>query len=47
MNEDAMPISTRHTVAGGQSVAGHGLEMPLASSLELVKLTAYADPLPG
>jgi hypothetical protein len=25
----------------------HRLEMPLASSLELIKLTAYADPLPG
>jgi len=25
----------------------HRLEMSLASSLELVKLTAYADPLPG
>jgi hypothetical protein len=25
----------------------HSWKMPLASSLELVKLTAYADPLPG
>ena len=41
-----MPISTRHTSPAGIG-RGHGLEMPLASSLELVKLTAYADPLPG